>query len=229
MSNDLSYPVNYSDTGKVILYADCNYLGKNNEIGFGSFITTEAWNASSIKIPSDKKVIVYKQMGFKGTSKVLTNDDNCLPVDWNNQIASIKVISNSLSSSLSDLLGDTGTLKGSGGLGISGTGSGGGGSGGGIGISGSGGGTYGSGTGVNIVIYDKCNLTGKSRSLGAGEYNTIPSGETLTISSIRIPANKRVQVFSGKNFTGNSTTFYTTQKCLLSNWNDKILSMKIIE
>jgi Beta/Gamma crystallin len=226
-SKDLSYPVNYNDTGKVIAYSDCHYIGKQQEIGVGKFSNISAWSISSIKIPADKKILIYKQKGFKGTPKILTNDDNCLLTDWNNKIASIKVIQNSLGG----LLGDTG--YGLGGLGIKGMGSGGGGSGGGIGASGSGGGYWGggagSGTGINVVIYDKCNLTGRSRSLGVGEYGAIPSGTSITISSIRIPTYKRVQVFAGRNFTGNSTIFYATQKCLPAGWNDKILSMKILE
>jgi hypothetical protein len=226
LRKDQSYPLNFSDTGKVILYADCNYQGKQKEISFGDFKTTAPWSVSSIKIPADKKIIVFKQAGFKGSPKIFTSDDNCLPADWNNRIASIKVIENSFGG----LLGDTGI--GLGGLGIKGMGSGGGGaSNGSIGSGGGnwGNGSYGSGTGVNIVIYDKCNLTGRSRSLGTGEYATIPSAETISISSIRIPAGKKVQVFLGKNFTGTSFTLYATQKCLPANWNDKILSMKITE
>jgi uncharacterized membrane protein YgcG len=227
MSKNLSYPVNYNDTGKVILYSDCNYLGKKQEINAGNYSSIAAFSISSLKIPADKKIIVYKQKGFKGTPKIFTNDDNCLPGDWNNKIVSMKVINNLIGGFYSD-------TTGIGGLGIKGTGSGGGGYGGGsIGASGSGGGNWGggagSGTGINVVIYDKCNLTGRSRSLGVGEYVTIPSRETISISSIRVPTGKRVQVFSGKNFTGNTITLHATQKCLPANWNDKILSMKITE
>lgn len=227
-----SFPVTYSDTGNVILYSECNYVGKKNEINTGNYKSVSAWGISSIKIPGDKRIIVYSLPGFKGNSTLLNADENCLMANWNNKISSIKVMNNSLA----DLLNDTGTLKGNGigGLGIKGTGSGGGGYGGGGGSVGSGGGNwgsgkFGSGTGVNVVIYDKCNFAGKNRSLGAGDYAVVPSGETLKISSIRIPAGKTVQVFSGKNYTGNSVSFYANQNCLQAAWNDKIQSLKITQ
>lgn len=201
---------NYSSGGKVIVYADCYYGGKDSGLAVTAFNDVSSLSISSIKIPADKMVMVYSKKNFAGTKTILSRDEACLAVGLNNKILSMKI-----------------ELKGLGGLGMTGQGSGGGGaSGSGGGFNGSGWGSSG-GSGASVRVFDICNFSGISRAMGDGNYAAMPSGFANKVSSIRVPAGKTVTVYSGTNFTGNSFKFSKDVSCLPSNWNNKILSIRI--
>jgi Beta/Gamma crystallin len=201
---------NYSSGGEVIVYADCNYGGKDSSLAVSAFNNVSSLSISSIKIPADKVVMVYSGKNFLGTKTILSRDEACLAAGLNNKILSLKI-----------------ELKGLGGLGTTGQGSGGGGaSGSGGGFNSSGWGS-GSGSGASVRVFDNCNFSGMSRAMGDGNYAAMPSGFAKKVSSIRVPAGKRVTVFTGANFAGNSFVFLKDINCLPANWNNKILSMKI--
>lgn len=202
---------NYYEAGNLMVFSDCYFGGKDTSLFISeSYPDVSLLSISSLQIPKNLKVIVYTKKNFKGTSRLLAKDMVCLPADLNNKILSLKIELTGL--------GDFGTI---------GTGSGGG------GASGSGGGYGGGGwkasnTSSSVVrIFDNCNFSGLSRGAGNGDYPTMPSGFASKVSSIRVPAGKKITVYSGTNFKGNSFVFSKDVNCLPSNWNNKILSMKI--
>jgi hypothetical protein len=87
----------------VMLYQDCDYNAGTS--GYAVQLTKGSYNLgglgprgffndslSSIKIPAGWKVTLYKDDNFKGTTKVLTADNNCLTgIGFNDVVSSIKV------------------------------------------------------------------------------------------------------------------------------------------
>ena len=80
---------------------------------------------------------------------------------------------------------------------------------------------------VKVSFFTDGNYTGSSSELGIGRYLLTQMGiPNDTLSSIKIPAGRTVQVFSD-GFDGPSRT-YTSDVAILSNdWNDKATALII--
>jgi len=94
-------------SGAAIAYKDCNYGGYAVGLTPGNYTTAQLSalgilnnDISSLKVTSGYKVTLYQDDNFSGATLVLTGDDECL-VDngWNDVVSSLKVESNTTSTS----------------------------------------------------------------------------------------------------------------------------------
>jgi hypothetical protein len=81
-----------------------------------------------------------------------------------------------------------------------------------------------------VTVYDNCNMTGNSVSLGEGWYNSdnFSGVGNDKISSIAIPNGWTVIAYVDKNWSGASQTFTRGVNCLQGNFNNNITSIKVI-
>jgi hypothetical protein len=91
-------------------------------------------------------------------------------------------------------------------------------------------------TGPKVTLFSDCKFAGKSLDAAVGDYDSMQKigfGNDV-LSSMKIPAGLKVQVFEHNNFKGDNTVFTSDVSCLVDvkiskarNWNDRVSSLKI--
>jgi hypothetical protein len=85
-----------------------------------------------------------------------------------------------------------------------------------------------------VTLFSDCNFAGKMADVSIGEYASMAKAgfDNDVLSSMKIPAGLKVQVFEHDNFKGPSATFTMDVTCFRAsrssrNWNDRVSSLKI--
>jgi hypothetical protein len=84
---------------KISMYQNCNYGGWTATFGIGSYTTANIVaaggkdnDASSLKIPTGLKVVLYDGDNFTGTSTTVTSDQSCLSsINFNDKVSSMVI------------------------------------------------------------------------------------------------------------------------------------------
>lgn len=86
--------------------------------------------------------------------------------------------------------------------------------------------------GARVQLYQHCNYTGWSASLGAGSHNTAAiqaaGGVNNDASSLRIPAGYQATLYDNDNYSGSTVTLTGDVSCLVSNSFNDILSSMVL-
>jgi hypothetical protein len=184
----------------VTIFTECYYGGSSNLMLPTNYATMPAnfnRRLSSIRIPSGYEVDLYTQPNFTGRVVRLRTDQSCVPAEWNNVVASMKVYKNNSGYlppdnydpwSQNDIYNPANR---------------------------------------NVTIYDKCNYSGQQLPLADGPYGFLPSGFQLKVYSIKVPAGKEVLLYSGPNFTGSYYRLTGDRSCMSNNFEFMIASIKI--
>ncbi len=85
---------------------------------------------------------------------------------------------------------------------------------------------------LGATLFQHCDYAGNNAILAIGSYTTaqmLAKGiNNNDISSLKIPANYKVTLYDGDNFTGASLVLTANETCLINkNFNDKVSSLKI--
>lgn len=92
------------------------------------------------------------------------------------------------------------------------------------------------GAGPKVTLFSDCKFAGKMLDVSFGEYASMDKAGfgNDVLSSMKIPAGVKVQVFEHDNFKGDTAVFTTDVSCLVDvkiskarNWNDRVSSLKI--
>lgn len=92
------------------------------------------------------------------------------------------------------------------------------------------------GAAPRVTLFSDCKFTGKMVDISFGEYASMAKAGfgNDVLSSMKIPAGLKVQVFEHDNFKGDTTVFTNDVSCLVDvkiskarNWNDRVSSLKI--
>ena len=184
----------------VVIFSECYYAGASNQMLPTNYPTMPAnfnRRLSSILIPSGFEVDIFTQPNYEGRMIRLRSDQPCVPAEWNNVVASMKVYKNSSAYlppnnynpwTQNDLYNPANT---------------------------------------NVILYDKCNYTGTQLPLANGEYPILPNSIKQKIFSIKIPAGKEVILYSGMSFTGSSYRLVSNKDCMSGNLEFYVSSIKI--
>lgn len=87
-----------------------------------------------------------------------------------------------------------------------------------------------------VTLFSDCNFAGKMADVSFGEYASMEKAGFANdvLSSMKIPAGVKVQVFEHDNFKGDTAVFTKDIFCLVNvkisktrNWNDRVSSLKI--
>ena len=87
-----------------------------------------------------------------------------------------------------------------------------------------------------VTLFSDCKFTGKMVDISFGEYASMAKAGfgNDVLSSMKIPAGLKVQVFEHDNFKGDTAVFTKDISCLVDvqiskarNWNDRVSSLKI--
>lgn len=77
-----------------------------------------------------------------------------------------------------------------------------------------------------VGLFSDCDFKGKSQLLGPGKYDiNIESNDS--VSSLKIPNGRHIQLFEHYNFLGKSITYSSDVSCLNSEWNNMASSFII--
>ena len=91
-------------------------------------------------------------------------------------------------------------------------------------------------TGPKVTLFSDCKFAGKMVYVSFGEYASMEKAGfgNDVLSSMKIPAGVKVQVFEHNDFKGDTAVFTTDVSCLVDvkiskvrNWNDRVSSLKI--
>ena len=85
-----------------------------------------------------------------------------------------------------------------------------------------------------VTLFSDCNFAGKMADVSFGEYASMEKAGFANdvLSSMKIPAGVKVQVFEHDNFKGSSSIFTMDVTCFRKSqssrsWNDRVSSLKI--
>ncbi len=79
-----------------------------------------------------------------------------------------------------------------------------------------------------ITLYEDCNYTGASNTLGVGYHDLSELGiRNDALSSIRIPQGYSVTLYKDDNFLGSQTTENADIPCFNYLWNNKVSSIRV--
>ena len=196
----------------VILFEHCNYMGKSVSISPGnwdmnSLIRKGVVNddVSSIYIPSNYEVDLYKDAGFSGRKLTLRRNTSCLvKQNFNDVLSSLKVrTKRSQASRPATSRPTTSRPK-----------------------------TATRTSRNNVILYEDCNYSGKSVSVSLGNWgmnSLIRKGMVNDkVSSIYIPSKYEVDLYKDAGFSGRKINLRGSTSCLVNqNFNDVLSSLKV--
>ena len=190
-----NYPVN----SNVTLYNSCNYRGQNLPLSDGKYGKLPFGfvnNIYSIKIPAGKQAMLYSGPNFTGAYMQLSGDRDCMIANNEFIVGSIKI--SPFNNNANTNPGWNGAPPRP--------------------------------TPANIVqeevqVYNDCNYQGRNIMYKPGSYPFLLTAFSKSISSVKVPVNRRVILYTGINFTGHSYILTNSNSCLELGYNDKIRSV----
>lgn len=193
-----------SGSSSVMLYTACEFRGLSTPITDGQYSELPYGirnRVFSIRVPRGKEVILYSGKGFTGSYMQLTGDRNCMISNNEFMVNSIKI----------------GTFQQQ---------------------TQSGGGWNGNAptrptptetAGGEIQVFNDCYYKGRTMSYRPGEYPTLVFTFSNNISSVRVPPNRRIILYTGVKYTGSSYILTSSSDCLLGAFNNRIRSAIVEE
>lgn len=184
----------------VTVFTECYYTGNSNPLNPTNYPTLPDninRRLSSIRIPVGYEVDLFTQPNYAGRVARLRSDQACVPAEWNNVVASIKVYKNNSGYLPPDNYDPWGQSNNS------------------------------NQSNSNVTIFDRCNYAGQNLPLSDGPYGVLPYGFQQKLYSIRVPAGKEVLCYSGPNFTGSSYRLTADRSCLSNNYEFMVSSIRV--
>jgi hypothetical protein len=90
-----------ASTDVITVYKDCNYTGFSGGLTIGDYNMARLNSLgilnddiSSLRITQGFQAILYQDDNFTGASTVINSDNTCLNTAWNDQVTSIRIIAN---------------------------------------------------------------------------------------------------------------------------------------
>ncbi|MES2776585.1 MAG: hypothetical protein V4722_20580 [Bacteroidota bacterium] len=81
-----------------------------------------------------------------------------------------------------------------------------------------------------VTLYSECNMAGKSKQLGPGDYTRFRTGiNNDDLSSIVVPQGMKAILYEDDNFGGMSYEILQTNNCIGAGWNKRMTSIQIRE
>lgn len=185
----------------VTVFTECYYSGNSNPLQPTNYPTLPDninRRLSSIRIPAGYEVDLFTQVNYSGRVVRLRSDQVCVPAEWNNVVASIKIYKNNSGFLPPDNYDPWAQNN-----------------------------TSNQNNNKNVTLYDKCNYTGQNLPLADGSYGVLPFAFQQKIYSIKVPVGKEVLCYSGPNFTGASYRLTADKNCLMNNYEFMVSSIKV--
>lgn len=188
------------NSNAVFIYSECYYGGQSNQMLAANYPTMPAnfhRRLSSLRIPAGYEVDIFNQVNFGGRVIRLRADQACVPQEWNNVVASMKVYKTSSGYyppnnydpwTQSDIYNPSNS---------------------------------------SVTVFDQCNFSGGNLMLADGEYGVLPAAFNRRIFSVRVPQGKEVLLYSGPGLTGPYFRLTADKPCLSNNNEYMIGSIKI--
>ncbi len=192
---------------EVVIFSECYYQGSSNKMlptDYPSMPANFHRRLSSIRIPAGYEVDLFTDVDYKGRVVRLRVDQACVPAEWNNIVASMRIYKNN-SGYLPPDNYDPWSNNGS--------------------YSMTGNNTNNVNNTVNV--YTVCGFKGMSTPLADGEYADLPYSIRNRVFSIQIPKGKEVLLYSGRGFTGSYMQLIGDRNCMLTNNEYMVNSIKI--
>jgi hypothetical protein len=190
---------NGSGNSSVIIYNACEFRGIGTPLTDGQYAELPYGirnSVYSIRIPQGKEVYLYSGKGFTGSYMQLIGDRNCMISNNEFMINSIKIGKFSQNTNTNNSWN---------------------------------GGAPPRPTPTEIIqeeieVFNDCYFRGRSTSYKPGEYPSLLFTFANNISSIKVPANRRIILYTGINYTGSSYILTKSNSCLMGAFNNKIRS-----
>ena len=194
---------NQSNFG-VNIYKFCEYKGVATPLSDGEYSVLPMGiqnRVLSIKVPRRKEVLLYSGVNFTGSYLQITGDRNCLLSNFEYMVNSIKIRNYNNNTQP---------------------------------ISGWNGGVPPRPAPVQtfqeeVQVFNDCYYKGKSFTYKPGQYPALLFTFTNNISSIKVPANRRIILYTGVNYRGSSYILTSSSDCLIGSFNDRIRSVIVEE
>ncbi len=193
-----------SGSSSVMLYNACEFKGLSTPMADGQYSELPFGvrnRVFSIRVPRGKEVILYSGKGFTGSYMQLIGDRNCMIANNEFMVNSIKIGPFQQQTQ-------------------------------------SGGGWNGNAparptptqtAGGDVQVFNDCYYRGRTMSYKPGEYPTLLFTFANNISSVRVPPNRRIILYTGVNYTGSSYILTSSSDCLLGAFNNRIRSAIVEE
>lgn len=188
------------NSNNVFIYSECYYGGQSNQMLAANYPTMPSnfhRRLSSIRIPAGYEVDLFTQVNFSGKVVRLRSDQACVPPDWNNVVASMKVFKSN-SGYYPPNNYDPWTQSD----------------------------MYNPGN-SSVTVFDQCNFSGRNYVMADGEYGVLPAAFNRRIFSVKVPPGKEVLLYSGAGLTGPYFVLNADRPCLAGNNEFMISSIKI--
>jgi hypothetical protein len=195
---------NTATNSNVLIYTACEFKGMSTPLTDGQYAELPYGirnRVFSIRIPQGKEVFLYSGKGFTGSYIQLIGDRNCMISNNEFLINSIKIGNFNQSSNVNNSWN---------------------------------GGAPPRPTPTEIIqedieVFNDCYFRGKSTTYRPGEYPSLLFTFANNISSIKVPTNRRIILYTGVNYTGSSYILTKTSSCLMGAFNNKIRSAIVEE
>ncbi len=193
-------PSNYWDRNSVTLFDQCNFNGLNAPLADGNYSTLPygfQQRVMSMRIPQGKEVLLYYGPNFTGSYFRLISDRSCMSANNEYMVASMRI----------QPIANTGAVTGW------------------------------IGTPpprpvvvvptqqAEVQVFTDCFYQSRSMILRPGRNPFLISPFSDNISSVRVPYRRRVILYTGINFTGNSWIITGDNNCLNAHFNNRIRSI----
>lgn len=186
---------------EVVIFSECYYQGSSNQMlptDYPNMPANFHRRLSSIRIPAGYEVDLFTDVNYRGRVVRLRVDQACVPAEWNNIVASMRIYKNNTGYLPPDNC-DPWTYNGNTNVNNNNT----------------------------VNVFTSCEFKGMSTPLSDGEYADLPFSIRNRVFSIRIPQGKEVLLYSGRGFTGSYMQLIGDRNCMLSNNEYMVNSIKI--
>ncbi len=204
----------------VRVYSDISYKGSSRNLYPGSYNARDLGEVgrsiSSLRVPSGYSLIIYTGSNFSGDRMTITHDISRLGDDWNDKIASLRVVRDGDNRYDNDRNG-----YGNGGYN-----------------------NYGRNNNNNrgnnrfdysylnnrsqVTLFEDDSYGGNRQSLSPGSYSMDRLGiANDALSSIFIPNGFEVTLYKDDNQRGERVTLTSSSRSMPSGWNDAVSSLSI--
>jgi len=191
------------NNNEVFIFSECYYQGSSNRMLPTDYPTMPAnfhRRLSSIRIPAGYEVDLFTEANYRGRVVRLRVDQPCVPAEWNNIVASMKIYKNNTGYLPPDNYNPWSNNSG-----YSNTGN----------------------FNSTVNVFPLCDYKGLSTPLTDGEYADLPYNIRNRIYSVQVPQGKEVLLYSGRGFTGSYLQLIGDKSCMAHNNEFMVNSIRI--
>lgn len=185
-------------TNNVNIFSACDFRGTSTPLADGEYADlpyTIRNRVYSIRVPQGKEVILYSGRGFTGSYMQLIGDRGCMIANNEFMVNSIRIGKFNQNNSSNSWNGGVPQRP-----------------------------TPTQTIQEEVQVYNDCDYRGKTAVYKPGEYAALLFTFSNNISSIKVPANRRIILYTGINYSGSSYILTSSSSCLIGAFNNKIRS-----